>query len=204
MSDLQITRNVEFLDNLRVARVRSLPNLGPRLLFFSDGSALNEIARALKLYTDNSIHLITPFDSGGSSQVLRDAFGMPTVCSTRQKGQPHLLFCLDQRKEGDPDRKDQNPIEERHCAGVEDGLKRRQIGDGELCRSHCDHTGPDDPSASCRSPGQGGAIDVADEKQVEDLKHDKGVHRYGLSERGRIAPVCRIEIHAENCHQDQR
>lgn len=99
MSDLQITRNAEFPDTLRVARARSLPNLGPRLLFFSGGSALNEIARVLKLYTHNSIHLITPFDSGGSSQVLREAFEMPAVGDLRSR----LMALADESVLGQPD-----------------------------------------------------------------------------------------------------
>lgn len=99
MPDLQIARNVEFPDTLRIARARSLPNLGPRLLFFSGGSALNEIARALKLYTHNSIHLITPFDSGGSSQVLREAFGMPAVGDLRSR----LMALADESVLGQPD-----------------------------------------------------------------------------------------------------
>ncbi|SEM68478.1 CofD-related protein, GAK system [Roseovarius tolerans] len=99
MSDLQIARNVHFPDTLRVTRARSLPNLGPRLLFFSGGSALNEIARALKLYTHNSIHLITPFDSGGSSQVLREAFGMPAVGDLRSR----LMALADESVLGQPD-----------------------------------------------------------------------------------------------------
>ncbi|WP_323784868.1 GAK system CofD-like protein [Thalassovita sp.] len=99
MSDLQITRNAEFPDTLRVARARSLPNLGPLMLFFSGGSALNEIAQVLKLYTHNSIHLITPFDSGGSSQVLRDAFGMPAVGDLRSR----LMALADESVLGQPD-----------------------------------------------------------------------------------------------------
>ena len=99
MSDLQITRNAEFPDTLRIARARSLPGLGPRLLFFSGGSALNEIARLLKLYTHNSIHLITPFDSGGSSQVLRDAFEMPAVGDLRSR----LMALADETVLGQPD-----------------------------------------------------------------------------------------------------
>ncbi|MEM8729833.1 MAG: GAK system CofD-like protein [Pseudomonadota bacterium] len=99
MSDLQIARNVEFPDTLRIARARSLPGLGPRLLFFSGGSALNEIARALKFYTHNSIHLITPFDSGGSSQVLRDAFEMPAVGDLRSR----LMALADESVLGQPD-----------------------------------------------------------------------------------------------------
>lgn len=64
---------------------RTAPHSGPRILFFSGGTALREISRALTAWTHNSIHLITPFDSGGSSAVLRRAFGMPAVGDLRNR-----------------------------------------------------------------------------------------------------------------------
>ncbi|PRY26551.1 CofD-related protein of GAK system [Aliiruegeria haliotis] len=94
-----ITRSAEIPDRLRIERCRSLPNLGPRLLFFSGGSALNGISRALKSYTFNSAHLITPFDSGGSSQVLRQAFDMPAVGDLRSR----LMALADETTLGQPD-----------------------------------------------------------------------------------------------------
>lgn len=99
MSELFVTRSVDLPDRLRITRAQSLPNLGPRLLFFSGGSALNEIARQLKLYTHNSVHLITPFDSGGSSQVLRVAFRMPAVGDLRSR----LMALADETVLGQPD-----------------------------------------------------------------------------------------------------
>mgnify|MGYP003643803389 FL=1 len=72
------------------------PEDGPRLLFFSGGTALNGISRRLKAYTHNSIHLITPFDSGGSSQVLRRAFDMPAVGDLRSR----LMALADEAVEG--------------------------------------------------------------------------------------------------------
>lgn len=99
MSDISILRHASVPDNLRIARSLAAPNLGPRLLFFSGGSALNEISRKLKLYTHNSAHLITPFDSGGSSQVLREAFGMPAVGDLRSR----LMALADETELGQPD-----------------------------------------------------------------------------------------------------
>ncbi len=99
MQALKITRNVQFPDALRIARAKSLPNLGPRLLFFSGGSALNDISQRLKSYTHNSCHLITPFDSGGSSQVLRQAFDMPAVGDLRSR----LMALADESELGQPD-----------------------------------------------------------------------------------------------------
>lgn len=65
---------------------RSLaPEQGPRVLFFSGGTALNGVARYLKAFTHNTMHLLTPFDSGGSSAVLREAFGMPAVGDLRSR-----------------------------------------------------------------------------------------------------------------------
>lgn len=92
-------RQVALPDDLRVARAESAPHLGPRLLFFSGGSALNGIARRLKHYTYNSMHLITPFDSGGSSQQLRLAFDMPAVGDLRSR----LMALADESVLGQPD-----------------------------------------------------------------------------------------------------
>lgn len=58
---------------------------GPRLLFFSGGSALGPTATKLVDYTHRSIHLITPFDSGGSSRELRFAFDMPAIGDLRNR-----------------------------------------------------------------------------------------------------------------------
>ncbi len=99
MSDIAILRQATVPDNLRLARSLAAPNLGPRLLFFSGGSALNEISRRLKHYTHNSSHLITPFDSGGSSQVLREAFAMPAVGDLRSR----LMALADETELGQPD-----------------------------------------------------------------------------------------------------
>lgn len=69
---------------------------GPRILFFSGGSALHELAFALKRWTGNSVHLVTPFDSGGSSASLRRALHMPAVGDLR-----HRLGALaDERCDG--------------------------------------------------------------------------------------------------------
>lgn len=99
MSDLKISRELEIPDELRVARAKAAPNLGARMLFFSGGSALNETARRLKSFTHNSAHLITPFDSGGSSQVLRRAFDMPAVGDLRSR----LMALADETVLGQPD-----------------------------------------------------------------------------------------------------
>ncbi|CAI8176692.1 MAG: Gluconeogenesis factor [Marinobacterium sp. xm-d-530] len=67
------------------AEYESNPDAGPKLLFFSGGTALNGLSQVLKRYTHNSIHLVTPFDSGGSSAVLREAFDMPAVGDLRSR-----------------------------------------------------------------------------------------------------------------------
>lgn len=56
---------------------------GPRILFFSGGSALRDLSRIFTEYTHNSVHVITTFDSGGSSATLRAAFDMPAVGDLR-------------------------------------------------------------------------------------------------------------------------
>ncbi len=95
---LTITRTVRLPDKVRLARFARTPELGPRVLFFSGGSALNPLSRRLINYTHNSIHLITPFDSGGSSAVLRKAFGMPAVGDLRNR----MMALADQTVQGNP------------------------------------------------------------------------------------------------------
>ena len=65
--------------------IASLAAGGARILFFSGGSALDGLSRRLKHYTHKSIHLMTPFDSGGSSAVLRRVFDMPSLGDIRQR-----------------------------------------------------------------------------------------------------------------------
>jgi CofD-related protein of GAK system len=82
---IRICRNVEIPDDIKLARFRKSPELGPCLLFFSGGSALRGLSRELIHYTFNSIHLITAFDSGGSSAKLREAFQMPAIGDVRAR-----------------------------------------------------------------------------------------------------------------------
>ena len=95
---LQVTRSVRLPDPVKLARFRRAPELGPRVLFFSGGSALRSLSQALVEYTHNSMHLITPFDSGGSSAVLRRAFAMPAVGDLRNR----LMALADRTVRGNP------------------------------------------------------------------------------------------------------
>ncbi len=61
------------------------PKLGPSIVFFTGGTALKSLSQALCKYTHNAVHLVTPFDSGGSSATLRTAFGMPAVGDARNR-----------------------------------------------------------------------------------------------------------------------
>lgn len=62
-----------------------VPPLGPRIVFFTGGTALRALSQELSQYTHNSVHLVTPFDSGGSSAVLRSAFHMLAVGDVRNR-----------------------------------------------------------------------------------------------------------------------
>ncbi|MBF0247905.1 MAG: GAK system CofD-like protein [Alphaproteobacteria bacterium] len=95
----RITRPIILPDRVRAGRYERAPDLGPRVLFFSGGTALNETSRVLKAFTHNSIHLITPFDSGGSSAVLRRAFAMPAVGDLRSR----LMALADETLGGHPE-----------------------------------------------------------------------------------------------------
>lgn len=99
MKRVPIERDAMIPDPVRVARYGGAPELGPRILFFSGGSALRKIARRLKQYTHNSVHLVTPFDSGGSSAQLRQAFGMLSVGDLRNR----LLSLADETVHANPE-----------------------------------------------------------------------------------------------------
>ena len=100
---------------LIVERCRRAPEVGPRILFFSGGTALRGLSRKLKTLTHNSTHLMTPFDSGGRSARLRDSFRMPAVGDIRNRlialaddtvlGNHELyrLFAFRLPTEGEPD-----------------------------------------------------------------------------------------------------
>ncbi|WP_147821133.1 GAK system CofD-like protein [Salidesulfovibrio onnuriiensis] len=69
----------------RLERLAAAPQDGPRILFFSGGTALREACAELIKYTWNSVHIVTPFDSGGSSAELRREFDMPAVGDARNR-----------------------------------------------------------------------------------------------------------------------
>ncbi len=94
-----VTRTLSVPDSTRVARCLRAPELGPRVLFFSGGSALKSLSRALKEFTHNSVHLVTPFDSGGSSAHLRAAFDMLSIGDLRNR----LVALADESNRGNPE-----------------------------------------------------------------------------------------------------
>ena len=96
---LNIHKSVTIPDSGRMALFHKCPELGPKILFFSGGSALKKLSQELIHYTHNSIHIITPFDSGGSSATLRTAFGMPAVGDIRNR----LMALADQTFQGNPE-----------------------------------------------------------------------------------------------------
>lgn len=96
---IRVTREIRVPDQVRVARALRAPDLGPRILFFTGGTALRETSQALVGYTHNSVHLVTPFDSGGSSAVLRRHFDMPAVGDLRNR----LMALADRTLHGFPE-----------------------------------------------------------------------------------------------------
>jgi CofD-related protein of GAK system len=96
---LNITHTVDIPNSRRMELYRRNPDLGPRLLFFSGGSALRKTSEELVYYTHNSIHILTPVDSGGSSAVLRRAFGMPAIGDIRNR----LMALADRGLTGNPE-----------------------------------------------------------------------------------------------------
>jgi CofD-related protein of GAK system len=96
---IEIARSIRIPDPVRLARFSRSPDLGPKILFFSGGTALRETSKFLIRYTHNSIHIITPFDSGGSSAKIRKAFNMPAVGDIRNR----LMALADQSFLGNPE-----------------------------------------------------------------------------------------------------
>ncbi|MEW6260792.1 MAG: GAK system CofD-like protein [Thermodesulfobacteriota bacterium] len=96
---VELTRSVSIPNAAKLALYRKSPEYGPKILFFSGGSALRDVSRKLIEYTHNSIHIMTPFDSGGSSAVLREAFNMPAVGDIRNR----LMALADQSLQGNPE-----------------------------------------------------------------------------------------------------
>lgn len=70
-----------------------------RPVFFSGGTALRGASQELIGRTHGSAHIVTPFDSGGSSAVLRAAFHMPAVGDLRSR----LMALADRSTHGHPE-----------------------------------------------------------------------------------------------------
>ena len=96
---IKVCREIPLPDPVRVELYRRSPELGPRLLFFSGGSALRGVSRELIRYTHNSCHIMTAVDSGGSSAALRQAFSMPSIGDIRAR----LMDLADQSVQGNPE-----------------------------------------------------------------------------------------------------
>lgn len=99
MQKITLAKTIEFPDPVRMELYRRNPDLGPKMLFFSGGTALKALCTELIRYTHNSIHIITPFDSGGSSAVLRKTFRMPAIGDVRNR----LLSLAEQNLYGNPE-----------------------------------------------------------------------------------------------------
>lgn len=98
-ANIWMNREIRIPDGYKLARFKGSPELGPKILFFSGGSALKGVSQKITAYTHNSVHIITPFDSGGSSAVLRKAFDMPAVGDIRNR----LLALADKTMTGNPE-----------------------------------------------------------------------------------------------------
>ena len=95
---VDIGRRATIPDPVRIARYMKTPELGPRILFFSGGTALKRVSKHLIDYTHNSIHIITAFDSGGSSAAIRDCFQILSIGDLRNR----LMALADQSVKGNP------------------------------------------------------------------------------------------------------
>lgn len=60
-------------------------NLDADLVLISGGTAMKATSRVLKQYTTRSLHLLSPFDSGGSTAALRRYFALPAMGDLRSR-----------------------------------------------------------------------------------------------------------------------
>eukprot|EP00980_Cylindrotheca_fusiformis_P031457 scaffold26401_cov113-Cylindrotheca_fusiformis.AAC.3 len=95
---IRLSRSLKCPDLVRVDRCQRLPEYGPKIVFFSGGSAIRDLSTVLKNYTHNSVHLITPFDSGGSSAEIRRALNILSVGDLRNR----LMALSDESAFGKP------------------------------------------------------------------------------------------------------
>ena len=96
---VKIERTLQLPELRRLELYRRSPELGPKILFFTGGSALKKTSEELIYYTHNSIHIIPSVDSGGSSAVLRTAFKMPAIGDIRNR----LMALADRGLTGNQD-----------------------------------------------------------------------------------------------------
>ncbi len=96
--NIEIKRQVTVPDPVRIARYQKAPELGPRILFFSGGTALKRVSKHLINYTHNSIHIITAFDSGGSSAKIREYFQILGIGDLRNR----MMALADQSVKSNP------------------------------------------------------------------------------------------------------
>lgn len=183
------------------------PERGPKLLFFSGGSALRETSRVLTEYTHRSIHLITPFDSGGSSAVLRRAFSMIAVgdlrnrlmalADTATRGHPQVYRLFDHRFPSDTPNDELRARLNQMAAGTEPSIRavpeplRRAI-EGHL-RHLCD-VAPS--SLDLRGASVGNLVIVgAYLHRGRDI--DAALSEYAelVQVRGRVRPVVTDDLH---------
>ena len=88
----EINPSVKKIKGTKEADSTLASSLPLKLLFFSGGSALTPLCNPLKKITDRSIHLMSPFDSGGSSGKLRRAFSIPAFGDLRNR----IIALLDE------------------------------------------------------------------------------------------------------------
>ncbi|MCR5814809.1 MAG: GAK system CofD-like protein [Desulfovibrio sp.] len=84
----------------------------PSFLFFTGGSALRELSGYLARSNPHSIHIVTTFDSGGSTAEIRRCFAIPAMGDLRNrllaladpaKLSPHILDFFQMRLPADAD-----------------------------------------------------------------------------------------------------
>lgn len=180
---------------------------GPAILFFSGGTALRGLSRHLLRHTHNSIHLITPFDSGGSSASIRKAFDMPAVGDLRNRlvaladpaisGRPEIFRLLVHRLDASACSADLHRQLSDLCSGRHRLMSGLPLQDREvICRllSHLEAKLPGD--FDLRGASVGNLLIAGD--YLENGRHLKAaLTRFSglIGTRGTVVPIVQDNLH---------
>ncbi len=95
---VEVAYQIVIPDEDKMRRFEFAPNLGPRVVLLTGGAGSGTLSEGIKRYTHNSVHIVTMFDDGGSSRLIREALDMPPPGDLRDR----LMHLADMTQRGNP------------------------------------------------------------------------------------------------------